>query len=124
MKEDLKKGMITLKQTNSLLLMMAWLNVNLLSLLLLAPLILAALTALDSSGERMGMKVMTLMPLRTYAVVLLRHANFMLNVWRQKHFSEFPTEVGKRTQREGIPADKHLFPDKFRAKIKSDHDHS
>ena len=102
MKEDLKKGMITLKQTNSLLLMMAWLNVNLLSLLLLAPLILA--------GERMGMKVMTLMPLRTYAVVLLRHANFMLNVWRQKHFSEFPTEVGKRTQREGIPADKHLFP--------------
>ena len=47
-----------------------------------------------------------------------------LNAWRLKRFSEFLTEVGKRTLREGIPADKHLFPDKFHAKIKSEHDHS
>ena len=49
------------------------------------------------------------------ALVLLGNANFRLNAWRQKCFSEFLTEVGKRTLREGIPADKHLFPDNFHA---------
>ena len=34
--------------------------------LVVARLLLAALIALDSSGERMRMKVLTLMPLRTY----------------------------------------------------------
>lgn len=50
------------------------------------------------------------------------NANFRLHAWGQKRFSEFLTEVGKRTLREGIRADKHLFPDKFHAK--SEHDHS
>ena len=58
------------------------------------------------------------------ALVLLGNANFRQNAWRQKRFSEFLKEVGKRTLRESIPADKHLFPDKFHAKIKSEHDHS
>ena len=56
------------------------------------------------------------------AHVLLGNANFRLNAWGQKRFSEFLTEVGKRTLREGIRADKHLFPDKFYAK--SEHDHN
>ena len=56
------------------------------------------------------------------AHVLLGNANFRLNAWGQKRFSEFLTEVGKRTLCEGIRADKHLFPDKFHAK--SEHDHS
>ena len=72
----------------------------------------------------MRMTVLTLMPLLEDALVLIGNANFGLNAWRQKRFSEFLTEVGKRTLREGIPADKYLFPDKFHAKIKSEHDHS
>ena len=78
--------------------------------------LLAPLTALDNLGgedEDEGPDP-----------VLLGNANFRLNAWRQKRFSELLTEVGKRTLREGIPADKHLFPDKFHAKIKSEHDHS
>ena len=47
------------------------------------------------------------------ALVLLDNANFSLNSWRQKRFAEFLTEVGKRTLRDCIPADKYLFPDKF-----------
>ena len=58
------------------------------------------------------------------ALVLLGNAHFRLNTWRQKRFSEFLTEVGKRTLKECFPAGKHLFPDMFHAKIKSEHDHS
>lgn len=54
------------------------------------------------------------------ALVRLGNANFRLDAWRQKRFSEFLTEVRKRTLREGGPADKHLF----RAKINSEHDYS
>ena len=89
--------------------------------------LLAALTALDSSGgedEDEGPDPDAIKDLLEDALVLLGNANFRLNTWRQKRFSEFLTEVGKRTLREGIPADKHLFPDKFHAKIKSEHDHS
>ncbi|PFX18468.1 ATP-dependent DNA helicase Q1 [Stylophora pistillata] len=57
------------------------------------------------------------------ALVLLGNANIRLNNWRQKRFSEFLTEVGKRTLKEDIPTDKHLFPDKFRKIIQSEHDH-
>ena len=88
---------------------------------------LAALMALDSSGgedEDEGPDPDAIKDLLEDALVLLGNANFRLNAWRQKRFSEFLTDVSKRTLREGIPADKHLFPDKFHAKIKNEHDHS
>lgn len=89
--------------------------------------ILAALSALDGVGEddeSDNDDPDSIKDLLEDALVLLGNANFRLNAWRQKRFSEFLTKLGKRTLREGIPADKHLFPDKFHAKIKSDHDHS
>ena len=89
--------------------------------------ILAALSALDGVGEddeSDNDDPDLIKDLLEDALVLLGNANFRLNAWRQKRFSEFLTKVGKRTLREGIPADKHLFPDKFHAKIKSEHDHS
>lgn len=89
--------------------------------------LLAALTALDNSGgedEDEGPDADAIKDLLKDDLVLLGNANLRLNAWRQKRFSEFLTEVGKRTLREGIPADKHLFLDKFHAKIKSEHDHS
>jgi len=89
---------------------------------------LAALSALDSVGGRMMLRLWTPMRSRTYWRMLwfylIGNANFRLNEWRQKRFSEFLTEVGKRTLGESIPADKHLLPEKFHAKIKSEHDHS
>ena len=95
--------------------------------LIMARPLLAALTALDSSGgedEDEGPDPDAIKDLLEDALVLLGNANFRLNAWRQNRFSEFLTEVDKRTLREGIPADKHLFPDKFHAKIKNEHDHS
>ena len=89
--------------------------------------ILAALSALDDVGgedESADIDPDAIKDLLEDALALLGNANFRLNAWRQKRFSEFLTEVGKRTLREGIPADKHLFPEKFHAKIKSEHDHS
>ena len=88
---------------------------------------LAALTALDNSegeDDDEGPDPDAIKDLLEDALVLLGNANFRLNAWKQKRFSEFLTEVGKRTLREGIPPDKHLFPDKFHATIKSEHDHS
>ena len=81
--------------------------------------LLAALTALDNSGgedEDEGTDPDAIKDLLEDALVLLGNANFRLTAWRQKRFSEFLTEVGKRTLREGVPADKYLFPDKFHAK--------
>ena len=89
--------------------------------------ILAALSALDAVGaeeEAEDVDPDSIKDLLEDALVLLGNANFRLNAWRQKRFSEFLTEVGKRTLKESITADKHLFPDKFHAKIKSEHDHS
>ena len=54
---------------------------------------------------------------------MLGNANARLNVWQQRRFSDFLTHLGKRTLREGIPTDKHLFPHQFHEKIKSEHDH-
>ncbi|CAB4028495.1 Hypothetical predicted protein [Paramuricea clavata] len=54
------------------------------------------------------------------ALVMLGNAHVRLNNWRQRRFSEFLTDIGKRTLKEGIPTDKHLFPDKFHEKIKDD----
>ena len=97
------------------------------ALLVVARPLSAALTALDNSGgedEDEGPDPDAIKDLLEDALVFLGNAKFRLNAWRQKRFFEFLTEVGKRTLREGIPADKHLFPDKFHAKIKSEHDHS
>ena len=55
---------------------------------------------------------------------MLGNAHVRLNNWRQRRFSEFLTDIGKRTLKEGVPTDKHLFPDKFHEKIKDEHDHS
>ena len=82
--------------------------------------ILTALSSLDDVGgedESEDIDPDAIKDLLEDALALLGNANFRLIVWRQKRFSEFLTEVG-------IPADKHLFPDKFHAKIKSEHDHS
>ena len=57
------------------------------------------------------------------ALVLLGNANAHLNVWRQRRFSDYLTDLGRRTLREGIPTDRHLFPHQFHEKIKSEHDH-
>ena len=57
------------------------------------------------------------------ALVLLGNANARLNVWRQRRFSDYLTDLGKRTLREGITTDRHLFPHQFHDKIKSEHDH-
>ena len=91
--------------------------------------LLAALTALDDvhggkESDSEDVDPDAIKDLLEDALVLLGNAHFRLNTWRQKRFSEFLTEVGKRTLKECIPADKHLFPDKFHAKIKSEHDHS
>ena len=57
------------------------------------------------------------------ALVLLGNANARLNVWSQRCFSDYLTDLGKRNLREGIPTDRHLFPHQFHEKIKSEHDH-
>ena len=56
--------------------------------------------------------------------MFLGYANVRLNSWRQRHFSEYLTEVGKRTLKEEIPADQHLFPDRFHERIKNEHNHT
>ncbi|CAB3979365.1 Hypothetical predicted protein [Paramuricea clavata] len=58
------------------------------------------------------------------ALVFLGNANVRLNPWRQRRFSEYLTEVGKRTFKEEIPSDRHLFPERFHDRIKSEHNHS
>jgi hypothetical protein len=58
------------------------------------------------------------------AIVLLGNAHCRLNTWRQKRFAEFLTDVGKRTLKDQIPADKHLFPEQFHKVIQEEHDHA
>lgn len=50
------------------------------------------------------------------ALVLLGNAKATLNVWRQRLFSDYLTNLGRQTQRGGIPIDKHLFPHQFHEK--------
>ena len=57
------------------------------------------------------------------ALVTLGNANNCLNVWRQRRFSDFLTDLGERTLHEGIVTDKHLFPHQFHEEIKFEHDH-
>ena len=58
------------------------------------------------------------------ALVFLGNATVRLNSWRQHRFSEYLTEVGKRTLKEEIPSDKHLFIERFHDRIKSEHNHA
>ena len=58
------------------------------------------------------------------AIVLLGNAHCRLNIWRQKRFAEYLTDVGKRTLKDQIPADKYLFPEQFHNVIKEEHDHA
>jgi len=72
--------------------------------LVMARSLLAALTALDNSvkeDEDEGPDPDAITDLLEDALVLLENANFRLNAWRQKRFSEIFAEVGKRTLREG-----------------------
>jgi len=66
--------------------------------------LLAALTSLDNSVEEdedEGPDPDAIKDLLEDALVLLENANFRLNAWRQKRFSEFFAEVGKGTLRDG-----------------------
>ena len=56
-------------------------------------------------------------------LVMLGNANARPHVWRQRRFSEFLTDLGKRTLREDISTDKHLFPNQLHEKNKSEHNH-
>ena len=58
------------------------------------------------------------------AVVLLGNAHCRLNSWRQRQFAEFLTDVGKRTLKDQILADKHLFPEQFHNVIREEHGHA
>ena len=57
------------------------------------------------------------------ALVLLGKANARLNAWSQRRFSDYLTDLGRWTLREGMPTDRHLFSHQFREKIKTEHDH-
>ena len=73
----------------------------------------AALTALDGPGDKI--EVPEPYSINDYLedkVDMSWNAEVRLNNWCQRRFSEFLTDIGRRTQKEGIPTDKHLFPEK------------
>lgn len=78
----------------------------------------------DDEGNEAGPEPDEIRSLLEDALVLLGNANIRLNQWRQKRFSEYLTDVGKRTLKAGIPTDKHLFPDQFHKVVQSEHEHS
>ena len=93
--------------------------------LLTARPIIAALTALDHPSEaEEGPDPDLVKGMLEDALVLLGNANVRLNAWRQRRFSEYLTVVGKRTLKEEIPSDQHLFPDRFHDRIKDEHNHT
>ena len=96
--------------------------------LLAARPILAALTTLDGTGEDVDEEEApdpdAIRGMLEDALVLLGNANARLNSWRQRRFADFLTPIGKRTLKEEIPTDKHLFPDQLHERIKSEHNHS
>ena len=71
------------------------------------------LDAISEDGEPDGPNPDNIKAMLEDALVILGNANAQLNGWRQRRFSEFLTEIGMRTLREGIPTDSHLFPHKF-----------
>ena len=85
--------------------------------------LLAVLTTLEAAVDE-GPDPDSIKDYLEDALVMVGNAHVRLNNWRQRRFSDFLTDIGKRTLREGIPTDKHLFPDKFHEKIKDEHDHS
>ena len=85
---------------------------------------LSALDAISEDGELDCLDPDTIKAMLEDTLVMLGNANARLNGWRQRRFSEFLTEIGKRTLREGIPTDSYLFPHKFHERIRSEHDHS
>ena len=99
------------------------------SFLLTARPILAALSALDQmeEGDEDGEAAPdpdVIKGMLEDALVFLGNANVRLNSWRQRRFSEYLTDVGRRTLKEEIPVDRHLFPEQFHECIKSEHTHS
>ena len=58
------------------------------------------------------------------ALVLLGNANARLNVWRQRRFPDYLTDLGRMTLREGMPTERRLFLHQFHEKIRSEHDHN
>lgn len=73
----------------------------------------------DSGPEPDDIKVML-----QDALALLGNAVSRLNARRQRRFSEYLTDLGKRTLKSDLPSDKHLFPDSFHKAVQSEHDHS
>ena len=83
--------------------------------------LLAALMALDFPDDE-GPDPDSIKDYLEDALVMLGKTHVRLNNWRQRRFSDFLTDIGKRTVKEGIPTKKHLFPGKFHEKIKDEHD--
>ena len=75
--------------------------------------ILAALMNLDSpsndEGEG-GPDPEVVREMLEDALVLLGNANARLNVWRQRRFSDYLTDLGRSTFREGIPTYRGFVP--------------
>lgn len=95
MKEELKKRHVYTK-TKELFTFDDGLAEHQSAFLVVARPLLAVLTALDCSGgedEDEGPDPDAIKDLLEDALVLLGNANFRLNAWRQKRFSEFFTEV-------------------------------
>jgi hypothetical protein len=93
--------------------------------LLTARPIIAALATLDHPSEaEQGPDPDLVKGMLEDALVLLGNANGRQNSRRQRRFSEYLTEVGKRTLKEEIPSDQHLFPDRFHDRIKDEHNHT
>ena len=68
----------------------------------------------DDDGEKIpGPDAEHIKALIEDAIVLLGNAHCRLNNWRQRRFAECLTDVGKRTLKDQIPADKYLFPEQF-----------
>ena len=75
------------------------------ALLVVARPLLAALTEFDdlhgrTQSESEDVDLDAIKDLLEDTIVLLGNAHLRLNTWRQKRFSEFLTEVGKRTLKE------------------------
>lgn len=69
-------------------------------------------------GTRPGQISEVVRELLEDALVLLGNTKATLNVWRQRLFSDYLTNLGRKTQRGGIPIDKHLLPHQFHEKNK------